>query len=160
MVKDIQKTKEIKSKQVTKTVRNPIKDIEYRKIQIFKRIGQFFASDTIEKTVTIMWDEYDLTTLNTYITNNHDAFNKLTNDAETAYASEIEKMKENASDMADDVVMDIQSIIENITVYKNKLTSLGDNIAMLKNEIESSKATVNWLSDLICRINEGGRVSE
>lgn len=160
LVKDIQKTKEIKSKQVTKTVRNPIKDIEYRKIQIFKRIGQFFASDTIEKTVTIMWDEYDLTTLNTYITNNHDAFNKLTNDAETAYASEIEKMKENASDMADDVVTDIQSIIENITVYKNKLTSLGDNIAMLKNEIESSKATVNWLSDLICRINEGGRVSE
>ena len=160
LVKDIQKTKQEKSDWVTTKKRNPIKDVEYKKWQIFKRIGQFFASDTIEETKQVHWNEYSLSSLKQYITDIYADFKQLSSDAETNYEGEINGMKTNASKMADDVVKDIKVIVDKITEYKKKINSLGDNIESLQSEIDACNDTIDWLCNLIKNISEGGKVNE
>lgn len=160
LAKDINATKQSKSDYVTEKKRNPIKDIEYKKWQIFKRIGQFFADDEISVTKEVHWDEYDLASLKKYITELSGQFKQLSNDAEKNYKSEIDGMKSSAASMANDVVKDINAVVKKIEEYKKKVDSLGDNIAELQKEIDVCNATIEWLNTLLNDMHKGGLVNE
>lgn len=154
--------KETKQEKITRTPvkkRNPIKDVEYKKWQIFKRIGQFWADDYIEEFKQVKSNEYSLSSLKRYITDISGEFKKLSSEAEVKYKYEIDGMKENASNMANDVVKDINAIVGKITQYKERIDSLGDNIDVLNNEISVCNDTIEWLSSLILNIREGGKVN-
>lgn len=158
--REVQETKESKSKMVETTKRNPVKDIEYKKWQIFKRISQFFASDTITETKQVSWNEYSLASLKIYITSIYGEFKKLSSDAETDYKNEIDGMKKKASGMADDVVKDINAIVTKIDEYKTRISNLGDNIDVLEKEIAECNETIGWLESLIDNIRKGGLVND
>ena len=159
LIKEIKKTKQEKSQYKIREIRNPIKDVVYKKWQIIRRIEQFFAKDTIEVVDLDKWDEYDVAELKEYITETSGEFKQLSADAEKNYRDEINNMKKNASRMAEDMVTDIQSIVSQIEIYKTKIKSLGNNIEVLQAEIDSRKENISWLNDLIDIIRNGGRIN-
>ena len=160
LANEIRKTKQEKYDWITVEERNPIKDIEYKKWQIFKRIGQFFASDTVKKSQKIEWNEYSLTSLQSYITEVYGDFRQLSYDAESEYKKEIENMKKNATFMADDIVKDISNSVTKVKDYLKKIDALGDSIDSIQEEIDTCKDTKKWLNNLIDSIHEGGRIDE
>ncbi len=160
LAKEIRQTKQEKTDWVTVKKRNPIKDIEYKKWQIFKRIGQYFAKDEIETLKEVHWTEYSLASLKGYITNISGAFKQLSTDAQRDYKNEVDNTKKNASKMADDVFRDVNAVVRRIGEYRKRIESLGGSIEDIRTEIETCNDTIGWLNHLIETIKEGGRVDE
>lgn len=160
LAKEIQNTKQTKSGLQPITKPNPVKDIEYKKWQVLKRIKQYWAKDTITEFQMVEWNEYSLSSLKTYVTDISGEFKKLSTEAEQNYKNEIQVMKNNASKMADAIVRDINTIANQIEVYKEKIDLLGKNTSALQTEIESHNKTIDWLKDLIDLMNNGGQVDE
>jgi GTPase SAR1 family protein len=156
LAKDIQETKT--STYETITIRNPIKDEQYKWWQVFSKIKQSLASETIDSSKQV--DEYSLESLRTYVTDIYGEFNTLCSEAEKSYIENIDGMKKNASKMADDIIRDIETIAKNIDGYKNNIASLGDNIEELNCKIKEQNETIEWLNQLVDDISEGGVTGE
>ena len=157
---EIKNTKEIKSHEIIETQRNPIKDVEYENWQIFKKIGQWFAADTIEVSKTVNENIYSLESLNYYLTDMRWQLTKLSCGMEVNYVNELEAMKKNAAKMADNVVNDISTVVETISDYKNQIDALGDNIEKLQAVVDECNDTVEWLNQLVDHIHKGGIVND
>lgn len=158
--RDVQKTKQEKSEWVTTKKRNYVKDIEYKKWQIFKRISQYFASDEIEEKKQVSWNEYNLASLNKYVTDISGDFKKISLDAEKEYKEKVCDIKRNATYMASDIVRDINTAVEKIGQYKQKIEGLGNDIEKIQCEIDKCNETIVWLNQIIKNIDEGGKIDE
>ena len=159
LVADIQKTKEERSKWVKTTKKNPIKDNQYEWWQIFSKIKQCFAPDTIEEEKKITWNEYSMSSLKMYITDIYEELRKASKDAEKNYKNEIEKMKNNAKKMADDVENDIKNVTNAIEEFEQKIDNLGNNRGLIEEEISKCEQKIDWLNSLIDSIKEGGIIN-
>ena len=157
---EIKNTKEIKSHEIIETQRNPIKDVEYKSWQIFKKINQWWASDTIEVRKTVNENQYSVESLKRYLTDKSGELKKLTSEMQENYLNELATMKKNAAKMADDVVNDISTVVEKISDYKNRIDALGDNIEKLQAVVDECNDTVEWLEQLVDHIHKGGIVND
>lgn len=158
--KDIQETKISSLETIKVDIRNPIKDEQYKWWQVFSKIKQSLAPETIKSPKTVSVYKYSLESLKDYVTEVSDEFVHCTSEAEKSYMENIDGMKKNASKMADDIIRDIETIAKNIDGYKNNIASLGNNIEELNCKIKEQNETIEWLNQLVDDISEGGVTGE
>ena len=155
---EIRKTRIEKYTWTKVIVKNSFKTAQLKFWQIFSRVKQFFASDSVVIDKKITWNEYKLSPLKTYIDDTYNKMMNLTKETQEDYEREIEFFKLEASNMADAIVKDISLIVEKTEAYKNKIESLKNDGNKLQAEIDASNKSLRWLNQLNDNIINGGQV--
>lgn len=139
------------------SVRNPIKDEQYKWWQFGKKIKRAFASETISKYIEEEKDVYNAEPLQKYLENTLGEFAELCFDTAKNYSNDINIMKQQALQMATDIPKDIESTSERITQFINRINACGDNIAALEEQMKAIKEKKGFLEGLINVIRIGGQ---
>lgn len=138
-------------------VRNPVKDEQYRWWQFGKKIKRAFASETISKYIEEEKDVYNAEPLQKYLDKTLAEFRELCVATAENYSTDINRMKQQAVKMADDIPKDIKAISERITEFGKKINECGDNLAELEKQMKIIEQKKEFLQELINAISIGGQ---
>lgn len=138
-------------------VRNPVKDEQYKWWQFGKKIKRAFASETISKYIEEEKDVYNAEPLQKYLDKTLAEFRELCVATAKNYSTDINKMKQQAVKMADDIPKDIKAISDRITEFDKIINKCGNNIAALEEQMQIIKQKKEFLQELINAISIGGQ---
>lgn len=138
-------------------VRNPVKDEQYKWWQFGKKIKRAFASETISKYIEEEKDVYNAEPLQKYLDKTLSEFRELCVATAKNYSTDINKMKQQAVKMADDIPKDIKAISDRITEFDKIINNCGNNIAALEEQMQIIKQKKEFLQELINAISIGGQ---
>ena len=138
-------------------VRNPVKDEQYKWWQFGKKIKRAFASETISKYIEEEKDVYNAEPLQKYLDKTLAEFRELCVATAKNYSTDINKMKQQAVKMADDIPKDIKAISDRITEFDKIINNCGNNIAALEEQMQIIKQKKEFLQELINAISIGGQ---
>jgi len=130
-----------------KMVHNPIKDEQYNWYQFGKKLKQFFAPDK-----KAQWTEaqelYNVEIINISLTNILTDFRKLCELTEKNYTSDIENIKKQVKQIANDLIADFENTIKDIKSLEDRIEKLGNNMDGLQREMQESEGRLKWLKNL------------
>lgn len=138
-------------------VRNPVKDEQYKWWQFGKKIKRAFASETISKYIEEEKDVYNAEPLQKYLDKTLAEFRELCVATAKNYSTDINKMKQQAVKMADDIPKDIKAISDRITEFDKIINKCGNDIAALGEQMQIIKQKKEFLQELINAISVGGQ---
>lgn len=146
--------KRIEGKYIEK--RNPVKDKEYKWWQIGRKIQRALAPSIIREWVSEEKEVYSVKPLLEAVASLREEFTNLCITTEEGYYVEIEKMKEKAVEITDEILTEVQITTKNILKYKIKIRGYGRNAEALNREIKKTEERKAWLQWLRSEIETKG----
>lgn len=151
----VEDKKKIVKKKRNISFQNPIKNESYSWWQFGKKIKQILAPELISKTVEEDVVVYCVEPLVKYLGSIRSQVDDFCQKTDKEYTADIDKIKKQALNMADDVKQNIESASQSIEEYKEKIRTYKNDEEALKKEIEEVQRRRLWLLELSDGIKGG-----
>lgn len=154
--RQIESTKETVTEKKKVKKDNPIKKQKYKWWQVGKNLKKMFSPKKITVKVDEKKDLYTAEPLQICLDDALMDFRELCENTGASYSDDIDKMRRQALQMADNIPEDIRAAADRISGFMKKINDCGNNLAALEQQMAAIRENKEFLHSLMEEIKEGG----